>query len=190
MVFPVAMMRGVWAVWLPIALTFVSMTAAWVLWAIFVEPVDTPALQPPDGPDWYGASFLLPLAAVLPIALVARQRATPGGYALAAVLVPLVMAAVAMSVQDERTGQREAKRVFAAYTDRFPQGRLSSVRVREQASRYLTVCADEVTQYRWFCVEVNLNAPSGQEVQGGFRRNLLEGSEPYDCFRQAIACGE
>ena len=170
------------------ALAVLSMAAAWLVWKSWVSPVDTRALQPIDGPDWFGASLLLPLVAPVAFALVLRRASVITCFAAFA-LAPLLMAGVSYSLKDERAWQSDARGVYRVYAGHFPRSRIGSPSVMDQTDRYLTVCADEGARYHRFCLEVNLTLTPGRQVVGGYRLNqLTTDPKPQSCFGEPIAC--
>jgi hypothetical protein len=161
-----------------VTLAAVSTVATFVIWLMWIADVDTQAMQAGDKPDWWGGISLLFLAAPAAVAIAAhdrRRRRQPWSIAGAVLLAPVVAAACAYGIKDERAWQKQAKQLFAAFTHRFPAGRLHDLDVREQYQSAMTVCGVDGTGEIWsftsekFCIEVVMNRPHGRQVIGGYR---------------------
>lgn len=174
-----------------------SVVGTVVIWQAYVAPLDSYVLTDEHEPDWINGSILAVMVGggfMLVAAFVEPHRLWL--VALSAIVPPLVVTAVAVAYNDELRWQREARDVFTRYTHRFPDDELGDPGVREQVENDLTVCADQrAHRPTAFCVEMNVLAPEGQEVRGGFRYHPDETAEygfisarPFDCFGRAIMC--
>jgi hypothetical protein len=181
--------RNRWVV--VVGLASAVVTAA--LWSTYIEPIDTGAYQGLNSPDYWALLFFLPLLAPIATFLAVRRHASWWRYAVGASIAPLIMVWAAWALREERSEQRRALDVFAAYTHRFPDGRLRDPTVVDGGEEYLTVCADEGSSgLKRFCVDIELRAPRGEQVMGGYRlddRNQ-EAYGPTDCFGETLRCGE
>jgi hypothetical protein len=173
----------------------ISVVVSAVIWAIFIQPIDSAALQGLNDPDYIGGTILLiPLAA----GAVAFGHYLGRWWALglSALAAPLILAGFALAYHDELGWQREARDVFDRYTHRFPEDELGEGRIMEQTGSYITMCADQRSRRPTaFCVEMIMRFDPGEEVVGGFRYHPDETEEygfvsaqPFDCFGDTIKC--
>ena len=89
---------------------------------------------------------------------------------LAAALPVAATIAVAVIASPNHPLYDEAGRVYAAYTHRFPDGKLYDPYIRERDGTQFTVCSPA---RRWrgdeFCVEIDTSAPRGAQVSDSYR---------------------
>ncbi len=171
---------------------------AWIAHRVTLGDVRTQAWQAVDSPDWAGGSALLFLLAHLAVLVAVRKRESPIRYAVGTLVIPAASLGVGVFYADERRWQLEARDVFAAYTHRFPEDRLTRVYVTNQTERYMTVCANDgpddpssAPDDLRFCVEIVVGDRRRQKVQGGYRFYADEYSEyeprRFSCFGDPIA---
>lgn len=120
--------------------------------------------------------------------LIFDDRLDRARVAFALLAPSLVMGIWALALIDDHKRQDEVVSVFEKYTHRFPDGLLDRPRLVEHDPDYFTACGEQTRgDDRWsqFCIEVDLEAPAGRQVVGGYR---MRGTETADCFGEAQQC--
>lgn len=172
--------------------------AATVLWAVWVQPVnDANVGERPFG--WglvLGAVPLTVLAQWGVASLARRVRGRLGelaGVAWVLSAVPLGVCLLGLALLPSHTTQRRLIAVFDAYTRNFPSGYLRDSSIIERDGRRGIVCrsygndaryvngSSKVLDPREFCTVVDLDAPVGRRVRGGFRLHS-QYDERFRCF--------
>jgi hypothetical protein len=155
-------------------------------WAIVWVVAQWAVSESADSLSWTRRTRLVAVGLAIPVALVAWG---------------------AVLLDDHRT-QRDAGRVFDAYTHRFPRDYFTETSIVDRIDRFVTVCGSVRGKQQGFCTEVNLTRPRGRQVQGGYRFAFDDPGfeteayladqgystsgwpieEPFDCFGLAIKC--
>lgn len=182
-----------------------------LLWLFWVWPVtDAMVGEQPGLVELIGGSVLWVFVQLVLINEGVHTTSWPRRRQLLAqaLALPVALVAVGAYLFGGHQAQRESIRVFDAYTHRFPSGFFTGSRIVERAGAYVTVCGDVRDADEGFCTEINVDAPRGEQVLGGYRfsyedrgfelqayaqDNGFDGSEwlimdPYECFGNALMC--